>query len=342
MKPGAPEALGAREATPSSNVDDCPKVGMDCEVVHAHVDERDHDHAHHDHDHSAHRTSDRRRLVFALGLSGVVLVAEVIGGLVSGSLALLSDAGHVLTDMSSLVLSLLALVFAARPADARRTFGYHRLEILSALANGAVLVGLSTAIVVSSISRFSAPPPVDAKVMLPVAVGGLLANVAAIWLLHGAHSLNVRGAYLHVVSDTLSSVAVVAGGAFMLWRPGLYIIDPILGTILAALVLYTAFRLLREAANVLLEAAPHHLDVERVRGEVRALDGIEDVHDLHIWTITSGLYALSAHIVVRPGAECDNDALLRRVKELLHKNHRIAHSTLQIESSEYQHVSHVH
>jgi len=342
MKPGAPQALGETQSTPSSPEDDCPKVGMDCEVAHAHADEQDHDHAHHhNHNHAADRVSDRRRLILALVISGVVLIAEVVGGLVSGSLALLSDAGHVLTDMSSLVLSLLALVFAARPADARRTFGYHRLEILSALANGAVLVGLSTAIVVSSISRFSAPPPVDAKVMLPIATFGLLANLAAIWLLHGAHSLNVRGAYLHVVSDTLSSVAVVAGGALMLWRPGLYIIDPILGTILAALVLYTSFRLLREAVNVLLEAVPHHLDAERVRGEVRAVAGIEDVHDLHIWTITSGLYALSAHIVIRPGAEGDNDALLRTVKELLHKNHRIAHSTLQIESSAYEHVSHV-
>jgi len=240
------------------------------------------------------------------------------------------------------VLSLLALMFAARPADARRTFGFHRLEILSALANGVVLVGLSTAIVVSSVQRFAAPPPVDASIMLPVATAGLLANVVAIWLLRGAQTLNVRGAYLHVLSDTLSSVAVVAGGAFMLWRPGLYILDPILGTLLAGLVLYTAFRLLREAVNVLLEAVPHHLDVELVRGEVRALAGIEDVHDLHIWTITSGLYAMSAHIVIPPGAEGDNDALLRRVKELLHKNHRIAHSTLQIESSAYEHVTHVH
>jgi cobalt-zinc-cadmium efflux system protein len=341
MKHGEPQALGAAEAAPSPEMNDCPKVGLDCEVAHAHADEHDHDHAHHHHDHSAGRTGDRRRLLFALGLSGVVLVAEVIGGLVSGSLALLSDAGHVLTDMSSLLLSLFALMFAARPADARRTFGFHRLEILSALANGVVLVGLSAAIVVSSVSRFAAPPPVDAKVMLPIAIAGLLANVVAIGLLHGANTLNVRGAYLHVVSDTLSSVAVVAGGALMLWRPGLYIIDPILGTILAALVLYTSFRLLREAVNVLLEAAPRHLDVENVRGEVCALPGVEEVHDLHIWTITSGLYALSAHIVIRPGAEAENDALLRRVKELLHKNHRIAHSTLQIESSQYEHVTHV-
>jgi len=320
---------------------DCPKVGVDCEVAHVHGTHVHEPTRAHDHHHDA-RRGDRRRLTLALGISAVVLVAELVGGLLSGSLALLSDAGHVLTDMSAQVLSLLALMFAARPADDRRTYGYFRLEILSAMANGIVLVGLSAAIIISSVRRFAAPPPVDAHLMLPIAVAGLIANLGAAWLLHGAHTLNVRGAYLHVLSDTMASVAVVVGGTLMLWRPNLYILDPILGTVLALLVLYTAFRLLREAVNVLLEAVPRHIDMELVRCDVRGIDGVEDVHDLHIWTITSGLYALSAHLVIRPGAECDNDLLLRRVKELLHKNHHIAHSTLQIESSAYEHVSHVH
>jgi cobalt-zinc-cadmium efflux system protein len=270
-------------------------------------------------------------------------VAEVVGGLLSGSLSLLSDAGHMLTDVSAQVLSLLALLFASRPADARRTFGYYRLEILSALANGVVLLLLSGFILWSAWGRLSSPPEVKTGLMLAVAVTGLAANIVAAWLLHGAHTLNVRGAYLHVLSDLLASAAVVVGGAIMMWKGGLYIIDPILGMVIAGVVIYGAIRLVREAADVLLEAVPRGVNLEKVREDVRGIEGIEDVHDLHIWTITSGMHALSAHIVVRSEAlMTHNDELLKRIKEMLLRSHRIAHSTLQIESTEYTHVGHVH
>lgn len=309
--------------------------------AHAH-DGRDHAHDH-GHSHHTHRDTDRRRLLLTLGITGAILVAEVVGGFLSGSLALLSDAGHVLTDLSAQLLSLLALVFAARPADKRRTYGYYRLEILSALANGAALLVLSGFILYSAVRRFSNPPEVHTGLMLIVASAGLVANLLAAWLLHGAHTLNVRGAYLHILSDTLASAAVVIGGAIMAWRGGLWIIDPILGVLIALIVVYGAIRLLREATDILLEAVPRGIDVEKVRNDVRALDGIEDVHDLHIWTITSNLYALSAHIVVKGGTlAAANDELLTRIKQVLLRNHRITHSTLQIESTDYEHVGHVH
>jgi cobalt-zinc-cadmium efflux system protein len=179
--------------------------------------------------------------------------------------------------------------------------------------------------------------------MLPIAVIGLVANLVAAWLLHRAHTLNVRGAYLHIVSDAMASAAVVLGGVVMMWQDGLWIVDPILGVLIALIVIWGAVRLVREAADVLLEAVPAGVDVERLRQDVRALEGIEDFHDLHIWTITSGLYALSAHIVVTRQTLAErNDELLKRVKQVLLKNHRITHSTLQIESTDYEHVGHVH
>lgn len=294
-----------------------------------------HDHAH-AHGLSAHahaRLHDRRRLLFALGLSAVVFVAELVGGLWSHSLALISDAGHVLADMSGLLISLIAIFFAARPPTSRRTFGYHRLEILAAMVNGVILVGLAAVVVYAAIHRLGSPGHVHAEIMLPIAGAGLIANLAGAWVLHGAHTLNARSAYLHVLSDALSSVAVLIGGALIAWSPRFAIVDPILGLIIAAVVVAGAIRLLREGLDVLLEAVPRGLDVEAVRSGVREVPGVVDVHDLHIWCITSGLFALSAHIVVEDGTA--SDPLLRQVKDLLLKEHHIGHSTLQIESTSY-------
>ena len=316
-----------------------------CEVVYDARSGHDHDHAH-DHDHGADtpsRAADRRRLLGALALTGVVFVVEVIGGLRSGSLALLSDAGHMLTDLSAQLLALLALVFATRPATPRRSFGYHRLEILAALANGVLLVPLAGYIAIHAWSRLGHPPSIDTGLMIGVACIGLVANLSAARLLHGAQSLNVRGAYLHLITDGLGSLAVIIGGVVMHVRHGAWIIDPLLGFAIAGFVIFGAWLLLREAIDVLLEAVPPTIDLERVRDEVRGIAGIEDVHDLHIWSITSGMFALSAHLVVRHDQPAsDNDRLLRTVKELLHRNHRISHSTLQIESTRYEHVAHVH
>ena len=295
------------------------------------------------HAHAQARAVDRRRLLATLCLTFFILVAEVAGGLLSHSLALLSDAGHVLTALSAQALSLLALVFASRPADARRTYGYYRLEILAALANGVFLVGLSGFLVRESIGRFAAPEPVKTGLMLAVASGGLVANLVAAVLLHGARTLNVRGAYLHVLSDTLASVAVVVGGVVMALRRGLYILDPILGLGIAVLVIVSAVRLLREASDVLLESVPANIDLEQVRADVLGVSGVAEVHDLHIWSISSGVHALSAHVVVTQApAAAGHDEVLTHIKEALLRRHCIAHSTIQIESDAYEHVGEVH
>lgn len=263
----------------------------------------------------------------------MVFLAEIIGGLASGSLALVSDAGHVLADMSGLLISLMALFLAAKPATVRRTFGYHRLEILAAVANGVILLALAAVVVFEAIHRIGAPTQVRPGIMLPVAAAGLVANLTAAWLLHGAHTLNARSAYLHVLSDALSSLAVVVGGALIALNGRLTFIDPILGLLIAGIVVFGAFRLLREAIDILLEAVPRGVDLETVRSCVQGLPGIVDVHDLHIWTITSGLFAMSAHVVVDDVSACDD--LLRRVKDVLKHEHRISHSTIQIESTAY-------
>jgi cobalt-zinc-cadmium efflux system protein len=311
--------------------DRCEAAGMSL-----HPDEQGHAHHGHAHDHARDRAGDRKRLLASLALTAIILVAEVAGGLISGSLALLSDAGHVLADVSAQVVSLVALLIASRPASGRRSYGYYRIEILAALLNGVALLGIAGGVIYAAVVRLSAgvPGSIDTSVMLPIAVVGLVANLAGAWLLHGARTLNVRGAYLHVLSDTLASVAVVAGGIAIAVEPRLTFLDPILGIVIAGFVVVSAFRLLREATDVLLEATPADIDPDRVRRDVEQLPGITNVHDLHIWTITSGLHALSAHIVVGEGV--GGDDILCRVKELLARDHRISHSTLQIESSTYE------
>ncbi|MBI4508066.1 MAG: cation transporter [Deltaproteobacteria bacterium] len=333
---GQPTGLKSyRRARLGPEEDRC-EVAHDARIVHPHGAGKAVPHVHAG-------AQDRQRLVLSLCITGAILLIELIGGILARSMALLSDAGHMFTDLTAQVLSLFALLFAMRPADARRTYGYYRMEILAALANGTALVVLGGTILYGSYRRLESPMAVKTEILIPIAVIGLLANALGAWLLHGSHSLNVRAAYMHVLSDALSSLAVVVGGVVMAWRRGMYVIDPILGLGIGVVVIVNAYRLVRDAADVLLEAVPGHVDLERVREDVRALDGIEDVHDLHIWTITSGLHALSAHIVVKQGTlVAANDELLTRVKELLLRRHRIAHSTLQIESTSYEHVSHVH
>lgn len=325
--------------------DRCEAAGLSLHDVHDDDDNHDHGHEgahHHAHhgDHRSHRASDRKRLIATLALSGVILVAEIAGGVLSGSLALLSDAGHVLADMSAQVISLVALLIASRPPTTSKTYGFYRLEILAALLNGVVLLALAAWVIYTAAARLSAgvPGEVHAGLMLPVAVIGLIANLVGAWLLHGAHTLNARGAYLHVVSDALASVAVVGGGIAIAISPRLTFLDPILGIVIAGIVVVGAFRLLREATDVLLEGVPVGIDPDRVRHDVERMAGVSNVHDLHIWTITSGLHALSAHIVIEDGQ--GSDEVLCRIKELLARDHRISHSTLQIESLAYERHAH--
>ena len=299
----------------------------------------------HSHGHASHqagRAGDRRRMMIALVLTSTLFVVEVVGGLMSHSLALLSDAGHMLSDLASQGLSLAALVIAGRPSDSRRTYGYHRIEILAALANGVALFGLSLWILWSAVHRLrGGVQPVDTGLMMIVASVGLIANLIGAWLLHGAESLNVKGAYLHVVQDTLSSLAVVAGGAVM-WLlagvPNIFLIDPILSILIGLFVNVGAWRLVRDAVDVLLETVPSGIDLHKVSASLHAEPHIVEVHDLHLWTITSGIFALSAHIVVDGAAgERNQDALLGRVKRVLQSEYRISHTTIQVESQSYDH-----
>jgi cobalt-zinc-cadmium efflux system protein len=247
----------------------------------------------------------------------------------------------MLSDLAAQVLSLVALKIAARPSDARRTYGWYRVEILAALVNGVALIALAAGILWSAIGRLrGGQPEIHTGLMIAVASVGLAANLLAAWLLHGAQSLNVRGAYLHVLTDSLSSVAVVIGGVVMAAVHGLYVLDPILSIAIGLFVVWSAWRLVREAVDVLLENVPADVDPCEVGAAIGRCAGVREVHDLHIWTITSGLYALSAHVMVASDELHRNDALLTEVKRALRDGFRIAHTTIQIESHEYEHVGH--
>jgi cobalt-zinc-cadmium efflux system protein len=298
-----------------------------------------HDHSHHDHahDHAADRAGERKRLMWTVATTTAILIAEVAGGLLSHSLALLSDAGHMFSDVVAQGLSLAAMIMATRPADARRTYGWHRLEILAALLNGITLVALSGGILWSGYGRLRAPVEVHTELMLIVAGVGLVANIVGAWLLHGSESLNARSAYLHILTDLLSSVAVVIAGVAMFFAHGAYWLDPLLSMLIGVFILYSAYRLIREAVDVLLEAVPRGIDLGGVSKAIDAVGGVVAVHDLHIWTITSGLYALSAHVVANEAA----DEVIRNINEVLRKEFSIAHTTLQVESQDADHSCHV-
>jgi cobalt-zinc-cadmium efflux system protein len=227
------------------------------------------------------------------------MIVEAIGGWLSGSLALLADAGHMLTDVGALGLSLLTAWIAQRPADDRKTYGYMRWEILAALVNGAALIGIAIWVVVEAVHRLSDPPAVQAGLMLAIAGVGLVVNLGALAILHGAHqhNLNTRGAYLHVMGDLLGSVAALAAGGIIAatgWTP----IDPILSVVMALVILAGAWRLVRESTDVLLDAVPRGVSMPEVQSRMLAVSGVTAVHDLHVWTVTSGLVAMSGHAVV--------------------------------------------
>jgi len=257
-------------------------------------------------------------------------LAEAIGGILTNSLALLADAGHMLVDVASLVMSLLALTFALRPPSKERTYGFHRLEILAALANGLTLILICLYIFYEAYQRILNPRPVQGLGMLVIAFVGLVANVAAILVLGKGESLNVRSAFLHVLCDTLSSAGIIVGGLVMILT-GWYIIDPILSVLIALLILISAYRVTMEAINILLEATPKGIDLRQVVEAVRGVDGVRDIHDVHIWSITSGLHALSAHLLIDDQLTSRSVDIVERVQSLLKRDFGIAHTTLQCE-----------
>jgi cobalt-zinc-cadmium efflux system protein len=280
---------------------------------------------------AAHRS--RLTVVFAITL--VVLVVQVAGAALSGSLALLADAGHVLADGAGIGLALLAMRFAARPASPQRTFGYYRLEILAAVVNAVLLFGVAGFVLLEAWRRLSDPPEVASGLMLAVAAVGLVANAVSLWLLrHGqAESMNLRGAYLEVLGDLLGSVAVLAAAA-VIALTGFQAADPIASALIGLLILPRTWRLLREAVDVLLEAAPKGVDLDEVRRHLMETPGVTDVHDLHAWTITSGLPVLSAHVVV--DRDADAGKVLDGLGTCLAGHFDIEHSTFQLEQPEHR------
>ena len=288
----------------------------------------------HDHHRSA-TAAHRGRLSAVFAITVAVLVVEVAGAALSGSLALLADAGHVLADGAGIGLALLAIRFAARPASPQRTFGYYRLEILAAVVNAVLLFGVAGFVLVEAWRRLTEPPEVASGLMLAVAAAGLAANAVSMWLLRDGqqHSLNLRGAYLEVLGDLLGSVAVLAAAA-VIALTGFQAADPIASALIGVLILPRTWRLLREAVDVLLEAAPKGVDLAEVRQHLIGTPGVTDVHDLHAWTITSGLPVLSVHVVLERGA--DAGKVLDGLGDCLAGHFDIEHSTFQLEQPEHR------
>ena len=288
-------------------------------------------------DHSAElRGAGKRSLALALVLIVGYMFVEVVGGLLSGSLALIADAGHMLTDAASIGLALAAMHFATRAASTRRTFGYHRLEILAALVNGLTLVGISIWVIVEAYQRFLDPPTVQGGLVLGVGSVGLLVNVAAAWILHGSakHSVNVEGALQHVIADLLGSVAVVVSGV-LVWAFGWHLADPILSAFIGVLILVGSWRLLARVVHVLLEGTPDHVDIETLCTRMRDVEGVTDVHDVHCWTLAPGYEALTAHVTVDPGRarEIAGDTVLDRLRHIAYHEFKLNHVTLQLEDT---------
>ena len=295
-------------------------------------------HSHgHDHGHSHDlRGASKRDLKLALTLITGYMVVEIVGGILSGSLALMADAGHMLTDAAAIALALLAMHLATRAASARRTFGYHRLEILAALVNALTLWGISAWVIVEAYHRFMSIPEVEGGLMLVVGSIGLVVNIAAAGVLHRSakHSVNVEGAFQHVIADLLGSVAVVISGV-LVWAFGWYLADPILSVLIGVLILISTWRLLAKVVHVLLEGTPEHIDVHAFCSKVEEVEGVTDVHDVHCWTLAPGYDALTAHVTVEPGYQerVGNDHILNRLRKIAYDDFNIRHVTIQIEDS---------
>jgi cobalt-zinc-cadmium efflux system protein len=278
----------------------------------------------------------RRRLVVVLGLTLAVLAAEVVGAVLSGSLALLADAGHMATDAAGLALALAAVSLAQRPARGRRTFGWQRVEILAAVANGLLLLAVAAYVLVEAIRRIGQPPEIGSGLMLVIASIGLVVNLGSLAVLHRGRdaSLNMRGAYLEVLADALGSVAVIVAAVVIVttgWTPA----DIVASAVIGGLVVPRAWHLLREAFDVLLEAAPRGVDLHDVRAHILGVDGVLDVHDLHAWTITSGLPVLSAHVVVTDEALAAGHGgrVLDALCSCLGDHFDLEHCTFQLEAA---------
>ena len=294
------------------------------------------EHHHHAGDVDGHHHGHQHRLQgkfrYAVLLTSLVFVVEVIGGILSNSLALLSDAAHVFSDSLSLIISWLAIYLSTRPATNLRTYGYHRTEVFAAFLNGASLIAISGWIFYEAVQRFVEPEPVKSIEMLVVAVIGFVANMLVVWLFHGeGHgSINVRSAVLHVIGDALSSVGVILGGVVIYWT-GWFVVDPILSCGIGLVILVGAWRVTKESVHILLEGSPKHADAEKVAERISKIDAVKDVHDMHIWSLCSNYSALSAHVLMHESTDKSVHVLREQINEELQTQFGIFHTTIQIE-----------
>ncbi|MEO8335810.1 MAG: cation diffusion facilitator family transporter [bacterium] len=297
-----------------------------------HHHQHGHEHGHgHGHAHAHDSAGNARRLVVVLVLTAIYMLAEAVGGWLSHSLALIADAGHMLSDVAALGLSLFAVWISRRPPTPARSYGYHRTEILAALANAATLIAISVWVCIEAYRRLHEPPEVAGRMVMAIAAGGFLINLAGMWVLSGGRTsnLNIRGAWLHVATDALGNIGTVAAGAAVAYLGWMWA-DPVASVIIAVLVCWSAWALLTESLDVLMEGTPAGIDPAKVRDALVTVDGVQAVHDLHIWSITSGRVSMSAHIAV-DGTRPDRD-VLPALCTTLRESFGITHVTLQLES----------
>lgn len=273
----------------------------------------------------------KKSIVTVLALTGTYLVAEVIGGLLTNSLALLADAGHMFTDVGGLALAYIAIRLAERPANSKNTYGFYRMEILAAMINAVVLIGISIYILFEAYQRFKNPPDVESKAMLIVAGIGLIVNLIGMYILRQgkSESLNMKGAYFEVLSDMLTSIGVIIAGIIM-WATGWYYADPILSSLIGLLILPRTWKLLKEATHVLLEGTPSDVNIEELRIAIKQIKGVNNVHDLHVWSLTSGVNAMSGHVVLDKPEQPTNE-MLELIDGKIKSGFKISHTTLQLE-----------
>ncbi|MCM3573425.1 MULTISPECIES: cation diffusion facilitator family transporter [Mesobacillus] len=295
-----------------------------------------HNHSHgHSHSHGHGHTNNKKALFWAFLLIATFMVVEVVGGVITNSLALLSDAGHMLSDAAALGLSLFAMKLGERKATQSKTYGYKRFEIIAAALNGLTLIIISIYIFVEAYHRFTDPPQVQSMGMLAISVIGLIVNIIAAWILMSGdkdENLNVRSAFLHVLGDMLGSVGAITA-ALLIYFFDWGLADPIASVAVAILIIISGWRVTKESFHVLMEGTPEQIEVKEVKDEIMKIPEVKDVHDVHIWSITSGVLMLSGHIAVK--GEGAHDRVLHKAQKLLHDRFGIDHSTLQVEGEEH-------
>lgn len=296
-----------------------------------HEHSKNHHHHHHKHDH--HKHSNSKNLLIVLCITTFYMIAEFLGGYFTNSLALTADAGHMLGDVGALALSFFAIWLASQKAPIEKTYGYYRAEIFAAFINGVALIFIAFAIIYEAYYRITMAQRIDAITMTIIATGGLFVNIVGAWILHkgSKENLNVKGAFWHVIGDLLGSIgAIIAGVLVYGWQ--LYLADPIVSIIIALLVLYSSINITNSAVHILMEAAPKHINIQEVKDSISEIEGVNNVHDLHVWSINSGSISLSVHVV----AEINNyERILCTINTMLKEKFNIEHSTIQIEPKDF-------